>query len=126
MLFRSIGGTFANTFVDLSAGDLVNEINSGDPSFNFMPGQDVTFTQDVTNVGTGAAGPYVYEFQVTGPQGTVVYTDETVGTGLADGIAQGEFEAFLVTTTPIAEGGTIPLSEREHLSRDTFLEMVLK
>ena len=106
-----IGGTFANTFVDLSAGDLVNEINSGDPSFNFMPGQDVTFTQDVTNVGTGAAGPYVYEFQVTGPQGTVVYTDETVGTGLADGASD-----QITTSTPFT-----PTAEGEYVARGIFL-----
>ncbi|MBK6765829.1 MAG: hypothetical protein IPG71_05715 [bacterium] len=102
-----IGGTFANTFVDLAAGDLTNDVDGIGPAFDFLPGEDVLFTQSVTNIGTGEAAAYVVDFSVTGPAGTVVYEETMVGENLADG-ATANFE----TSTPFTAN-----AEGEYMAR---------
>jgi len=106
-----IGGTFANTFVDLQANDIVNSVDGGDPAFNMMAGSELTFTQDVTNIGTGAAGAYVYEFQITNEDGDVVFNDDYIGDGLADGASD---------VIDISNSFT-PTEEGEYLARGIFL-----
>ena len=44
----------------------------------------------------------------------------------ADGIERGEFDAYLVTTVPISVGESVPISAAVTLTKDSFLELVIK
>ena len=43
----------------------------------------------------------------------------------ADGIDQGDFEAFLVKTAPIGKGASVPLSNATSLTKQEFLDLVI-